>query len=188
MFASRRQLSLSSAVFGAALWLVPRLTHAEEAVLFGPNDVHSVFHVAKSENQNQVHYGLRLDASCRPLGKRPVFAYWKRHRTTGQVDAPLEGLGRRFYGASDEQKVQVGTTGGRVQMHVKALDRVLVDIAITKTANGCMALPTTTINGERAHLSRAYLQLGRFGMTVKYVDVMGTRPRDGARVVQRLES
>jgi hypothetical protein len=182
-----RQLLLSFALFAGAL-LVPKLTHAEEAVKFGPHDVHSVFHVAKSENQNQVHYGLRLDAACRPLGKRPVFAYWKRHRSTGQVDAPLEGLGRRFYGASDEQKVHVGTTGGRVQMHVKALDRVLVDIAIQQTASGCVAVPTTLINGERANLWRAYLQLGRFGMTVKYVDVMGTRPHDGARVVQRLES
>ncbi len=172
----------------AALLFAPRLAQAEASVRFGPNDVRSVFHVAKSENQNQVHYGLRLDASCRPVGKRPVFAYWSRYRATGRVDAPLEGLGTRFYGASDEQKVRVGSTGGQVQMYVKALERVRVDITIERTANGCAASATTTIQGERASLTRAYLQLGRFGLSVKYVDLLGTRVRDRARVVQRLES
>ena len=172
----------------AALAWAPQLARAEGSVTFGPNDVHSVFHVAKSENQNQVHYGLRLDAACRPVGKRPVFAYWSRYRATGRVDAPLEGLGTRFYGASDEQKVQVGSTGGSVRMYVKALDRVLVDIAIARTDKGCVAVPTTKIQGEPASLTRAYLQLGRFGLSVKYVDLLGTRVRDRARVVQRIES
>jgi len=183
---SLRTLTTVSALSGALL-LTPQLCHAEDAVKFGPHDVHSVFHVAKSENRNEVHYGLRLDAACRPVGKRPVFAYWKRHRSTGQVDAPLEGLGRHFYGASDRQNVRMDERGGHVQMHVKALERVVVDIAVQKTERGCVALPTTLINGERATLSRAYLQLGRFGLSVKYVDVMGTRPRDGARVVQRVK-
>jgi hypothetical protein len=172
----------------AALAFVPTLARAEGAVEFGPHDVRSVFHVAKSENQNQIHYGLRLDAACRPVGKQPVFAYWSRHRTTGRVDAPLEGLGRRFYGASDEQKVSAGSTGGVVRMHVKALERVVVDIDIERTANGCVAVPTTIIQGERASLSRAFLQLGRFGLSVKHVDLVGTRVRDRARVAQRIDS
>lgn len=175
-------------LFLAALSFAPRFARAEDAVTFGPNDVRSVFYVAKSENQNQVHYGLRLDAACRPVGKRPVFAYWSRHRASGRVDAPLEGLGARFYGASDEQKVRVGSTGGSVQMYVKALDRVQVEIAIERTDKGCVAVPTTTIQGERASLTRAYLQLGRFGLSVKHVDLLGTRVRDRARVVQRIES
>jgi Domain of unknown function (DUF4833) len=180
---------LSSLLVGlfTALLATPQLARAEDGVNFGPNDVHSVFHVAKSENQNQVHYGLRLDAACRPVGKQPVFAYWSRYRTTGRVDAPLEGIGQRFYGASDEQKVQVGPTGGRVQMYVKALDSVIVDITIQQSADGCVATPTTSIRGERAQLSRAYLQLGRFGLSVKYVDLVGTRMRDGSRITQRVE-
>ena len=171
----------------AALALAPQRVRAEDAVTFGPHDVRSVFHVAKSENQNQVHYGLRLDAACRPLGKRPVFAYWSRQRASGRVDAPLEGLGQHFYGASDEQRVRTGTTGGHVQMYVKALERVTVEISVQQTASGCVAVPTTLINGERASLSRAYLKLGRFGLSVAYVDVVGTRLRDGARIVQRVE-
>jgi hypothetical protein len=181
-----RKVALLAAQF-AALVLAPRFARAEEVVAFGPYDVHSVFHVAKSENQNQVHYGLRLDAACRPVGAQPVFAYWKRHRASGRVDAPLEGIGQRFYGASEKQSVQAGPMGGRVRMHVKALDRVIVDIAIQKTASGCVAVPTTLINGERANLSRAYLQLGRFGLSVKYVDVVGTRTRDGMRIAQRMD-
>lgn len=184
---SRARGSLSLAVGLWALFAALPVARAAELVTFGPHDVHSVFHVAKSENQNQVHYGVRLDAACRPAGKNPVFAYWSTYRPTGRVPKPLEGLGQRFYGASDEQKVEAGSTGGHVRMHVKALERVLIDIAISRGESGCVAVPTTLINGERANLSRAYLQLGRFGLSVQYVDLMGTRTRDGAPTTQRVK-
>src|SRR5437660_6247311 len=39
--------------------------------------VPSVFFIAKSENKNQVHYGIHLDEACTPAGGAPVFAYWR---------------------------------------------------------------------------------------------------------------
>jgi Domain of unknown function (DUF4833) len=156
------------------------------SVLFGPHDVHSVFHVAKSENQNQVHYALHLDAACKPMGKRPVFAYWQRLRDGKRIDDQLTGIGTTVYGASDEQKVVTANTGGsNIEMFVKALKTVRITIAVEKTAQGCKAVPYTTILKERARLSHAFLQLGSWGLTVKYVDVVGFRVSDGKRLAER---
>ena len=154
---------------------------------FGPHDVRSVFHVAKSENQNQVHYAIRLDASCRPVGKQPVFGYWRRLKRGARVDEPLVSPGTRVYGASDQQQVETFASGGRVRMFVKALQRVRIDIRVEKTPSGCKATPTTTLKGEVARLSHAYLQLGTFALRVKYVDVFGQRVSDGRKVTERFE-
>src|ERR1700709_410946 len=89
----------------------PPQVSAGDPVTFGPHDVHSVFHVEKSENQNQVHYGVRLDAACHPQGNSPVFAYWRRLKKDVRVDEPLVGAGTRVYGASNEQTVQVTANG-----------------------------------------------------------------------------
>ena len=185
---ARARFSLAAellALCSGALLAAP-ISHADgDGPSFGPHDVHSVFHVEKSENQNQVHYGIRLDAECRPLGKTPVFAYWKRLKKGVRVDEPLVGAGVRLYGASDAQTVLVSASGGHVEMYVKALKRLSVDIRVLKTKDGCRATPSVMLSGERAVLLHAYLQLGRFGLTVKYVDVVGTRERDGKAVTEQ---
>jgi hypothetical protein len=170
----------------AALLLVAPV-HAASDVSFGPNDVRSVFYVSKSENQNQVHYAVRLDTSCRPVGPQPVFAYWRRLRKGSRIDEPLVGAGTRVYGASDVQRVTTSANGGTVQTFVKALDRVRIEVRSERGPKGCTATATTAIKGARAKLSHAYLQLGTLGLRVKYVDVHGYRISDGAKLTQRFE-
>lgn len=153
--------------------------------MFGAHDVHSVFHVAKSENRNQVHYGIRLDASCRPLGERPVFAYWRRLRSGNVVLGPLDRWGNMFYGPSDEQTVSVGKGSSSVSLYIKALKRVRIRVAIEKAERGCRAAAFTTIADVPAKLSHAYIQLGLIKLSVRYVDVVGFRVPGGARVAER---
>jgi hypothetical protein len=185
--ASTLSVALSLGALGSAwLGLSPRgVAAAADAVSFGPYDVHSAFHVEKSENRNQVHYAIRVDAGCHPQGKAPVFAYWRRLKKGVRVDEPLTGPGVRVYGASNDQTVSSSPAGGRVIMYVKALKRVSIDIRVEKTKSGCVAVPMVTLRAERARLSHAFLQLGRFGLSVKYVDVFGTRERDGAQVTEQ---
>jgi hypothetical protein len=168
-----------------AFALLPAGPADAQAVRFGPNDLRSTFHVAKSENQNQVHYAVRLDAECRPVGKRPVFAYWQRLRSGKRVDGELDGLGSTVYGASDDQKVALKPSGGNIQMHVKALKKVRITIELEKVAQGCKGVAYTTILGQRARLSHAFLQLGALGVLPKYVDVVGFRVSDGKRIAER---
>jgi hypothetical protein len=160
---------------------------AASAVPFGPHDMRSLFHVEKSENKNQVHYALRLDSSCKPVGKQPVFGYWRRLKGGERVDAPLVGPGARVYGPSDEQKVERTSTGVRINTFVKALPRLRIEVKVDKGASGCNATAYTMLKGARARLSYAYLQLGTFGMRVKYVDVVGKRVSDGVELKERFQ-
>lgn len=183
---ARRSLILLLLVL-AALASVGPVEAAASGVAFGPHDVRSVFHVRKSENQNQVHYGLRLDSACRPVGAQPVFGYWRRLKRGVRVDEPLVGAGTRVYGPSEKQKVSTTSDGRRVQMYVKALERLQIEIDVSKAANGCKATATTRLRGARARLSHAFLQLGTLGLRVKYVDVYGQRLSDGAQLTERFQ-
>ena len=169
----------------ACLCVPAAAADAGDSVTFGPYDVHSAFYVSKSENQNQVHYGVRVDAACRPQ-KKPVFGYWRRLRKGQRVDEPLVGAGRHVYGPSDEQQVTAGERGGAVRMFVKAAKQVPISIQIEKTESGCKATTTTNIKGAPARLSYAFLQLTRFGLGVKYVELVGTRLSDGAEVKEQI--
>jgi hypothetical protein len=187
IFKGRRSGLLRALTLLAALHVTSSLGQASSgAVSFGPHDVHSVFYVAKSENQNQVHYAVRLDSACRPLPRNPIFAYWRRLKGGVRVDEPLVSPGTRVYGASDDQQVEVQTTGGRVKLYVKALKRVAIEVQVKSTPSGCQAVAHTTIQGQRARLSHAFLQLRRFGFGVSYVDVFGYRESDGMLVTERL--
>jgi hypothetical protein len=43
----------------------------------------------------------------------------------------------------------------------------------------------TEDKGEKARLSYAFLQLGMFGISVKYIDVWGVRKSDGRKVTEQ---
>lgn len=179
----RRTITGFATVASLCVLAVP--VEGAESVEFGPHDVHSVFHVEKSENQNQVHYGVHVDAACRPNGKNPVFAYWRRLRRGERFDEPLNGPGTRVYGASTDQKVEPAAQGGLVEMYVRALKRVPIHVRVDKGKDGCSAIATATIEGENARLSHAFVQLRSMGFGVRYVEVVGLRERDGARVSQQ---
>lgn len=60
--------------------------------------VQSIFHIAKSENRNQVHYGAHVDEACRPIGAAPIYAYWRMFersptRTEALLDREQPGYG-----------------------------------------------------------------------------------------------
>jgi hypothetical protein len=180
-----RAASLFAASIGACWLVVLPLGAAADTVTFGLYDVHSAFYIAKSENKNEVHYGVHLDADCRPQGKEPVFAYWRRLKKGVRVDEPMSGAGARLYGASSEQAVTITPTGGRVAMYVRALERLPVVVHVAKGTGGCAAVSFVVLKGERARLSYAFLQLGRFGFSVKYIDVWGVRESDGRKVTEQ---
>jgi hypothetical protein len=58
-------------------------------------------------------------------------------------------------------------------------------IEVQKSTRGCQAVAYTSILGQRARLSHAFIQLGMLGVLPKYVDVVGYRVSDGQRVAER---
>jgi hypothetical protein len=79
-----RLIEVAAAFLTVALLMASRRATADDIVQFAPPDVRSVFFIAKSQNRNQVHYGIRLDRECNPIGTRPVFAYWRMFENQGE--------------------------------------------------------------------------------------------------------
>ena len=76
-------------------------------------DVASVFYVAKSENRNQVHYGVHLDASCSPVGTAPVFPYWRMLEHGPLAAEPLLQREVDAYGVAEQHVTERGHGGRR---------------------------------------------------------------------------
>ena len=149
--------------------------------------VGSVFFVAKSENRNEVHYGISLDAACSPAGSAPVFAYWRMRERGPLAIEPLLSLEVPAYGIGPQQVVDRGERGGRVVVALNALPRR--PIAIDSTADGatCRAVARATIAGVAATLTSVFVQL-RWPFGVDHLLLTGRSDADGQIVRERLPS
>ena len=91
----------------ASATLAPRLVNAAE-ILFGPNDVPTVFFINKSDDKNRVDYSIRLDDTCTPTSRRDaVFQYWREFENAPPVRTHgINMMERIAYGISDQYFVQ----------------------------------------------------------------------------------
>lgn len=120
------------------------------------DDIPSVFYISKNDNANQVHYGIRLNQECAPMGSKPVYVYWKKENGTTRELIQLEQAG---YGISSQS-----VSGQRVDITLNAFQNrgIQKPIAINsvKLNNGrCQASAFTTINGKTVQLSSLQIQL-----------------------------
>jgi hypothetical protein len=149
-----------------AVGLVVALFHAGGAACAeprAPDTFVPVFSIAKSENRNQVQYGLRVDARCAPAGPAPVSAYWRMLEKGPAQTAPLLSREVSAYGLARQE--------------VRPLD-----IVTSRGPDGtCRALATTSIAGAPAHLVNVYVRLKWDG--VDYLLLQGWSI-DGTRVVR----
>lgn len=129
--------------------------------------------VSKSENKNQVHYGIRVDAECRPSGTLPAFAFWRMFERGGEVVEGLLAREQGVYGISTQSK----RTDTEVALRVSALPKRPLVVRPEKTAGGeCRAGAFTTIAGvEGARLDRVHVELAwPFG--VRHLVLLGRAP------------
>jgi hypothetical protein len=169
--------------FTVAAMLVGKPVGAEEIANAGGRDVASVFFVARNTNRNQVHYGIHLDAACRPVGPVPVYGYWRMLERGGEIE-PILGIELPAYGLREEQQIkrQGDTTSIRVQL--RALPERPVTIFVTATPSGCEAFATTSIAGMEAKLSFVYVKV-KWPFGVDHVLLRG-RDREGGRRVEEV--
>lgn len=147
--------------------------------------VPSVFHVSKSENQNQVHYGLRVDEQCTPTGDAPVFARWRMLEEGPRATEPLLDRERKLYGLAAGQRVVPRRDGGDVILQLRSLQDRRIRIESRRAARGCDVRAVTTIGGAPSELHRAHVKLRFLG--VSHVRIEGERLADGAKVVERYD-
>lgn len=122
----------------------------------GARQVRSAFLISKSENKNQVHYGVHLDDRCEFTSGAPVFAYWRMLERGPNVTEPLLPREQRGYGIA-RQEVQ----GDTVRFTLRALPARPITIHISRTPDGtCTARAETIISGVVAKLFNVYISLG----------------------------
>jgi hypothetical protein len=180
-----RHVPLSSWVLGAAALAavasVPAVAHGQRR----SRDAPSVFFVAKSENRNQVHYGIHLDEACVPAGRDPLFAYWRMLERGPLVTEPLLPLEFGAYGVGEQHVLARGENGGQVSASLRALAARTITVDSRPQNGACLAVASTPIGGTPAVLTSVYAQLGwPFG--VAYLVLAGRSLSDGREVRERV--
>ena len=153
-------------------------------VPFGPNDVKSVFYIARSVDPNQVVYGLRLDSHCNPTGDEALFPYWNEMRPPR-----THGLGMLEwipYGFSEQRVVHRTQSGGTELVRLKQLDRLITITAKREDDGRCSAHAYARIGGvDHAEITNVFVQ--QSGPTsVDWVDIHA-KGSGGAEIVERIK-
>lgn len=153
---------------------------------FGPRDVRTVFHIAKSDDRNRVDYGIRLDGRCQPVGSSPMYAYWHRFEPGEPVFGDLNALDRQAYGIRN-QRVRTRAEGGSwVEMRIAAFSTLRILILTQPHDGDCIARAQIPLHDRPAFVDRVFVQLsgGLFG-GVDHVDFNGVDVQTGDPVSQR---
>jgi len=157
---------------------------ADPAAARGPRDPNSVFLVAKSENKNQVHYGVRLDEACNVVGGNPLYGYWRMLEKKGEIE-PILSREIRAYGLNPVQRIEKTSDATTIYARLNAIPDRPLRVTITRASGRCEAQATMTIGGEDAHLRLIYIRLAwPFG--VDYILLRGSRMADGRSLEEKL--
>ncbi len=141
----------------------------------------SAFFVSKSENRNQVHYAVRVDKACQPMGPAPVHAYWLMLEKGPRVTAPLLEREQAAYGIQ-RQRVE----GSTVRLSIRSLPNREIGIQTWQGPDGqCRSAAVTTIAGARARLFNVHVVIAGLKIGVDSVFLRGWRD-DGSEVSERI--
>ncbi len=143
--------------------------------------ISSVLVVSKSENKNQVHYGVHVDDACSLTGSAPVYAYWRMLERSPSATEPLLEREQRAYGI-ERQDVR----GDTVRVTLRALPTRPLTVHVTRGTDGtCTASVVTRINGRAARLYNIHVALGF--LRVDHVLLTGYSDVDGRVISERVE-
>jgi len=157
---------------------VPACAECEEP----GRDPRSVFFVQRNKNRNEVHYGIRLDAECRPVGDDPVYNYWLRLKNGPNVTEAVSFFQQAGYGL---QRQTVAPE--HVDVVMRALPKRPIRIVSTPRRDGCRVIAYMQIAGAERRFERAYVfaEDGLVLPKVRYIDLFG-RAADGREVHEHL--
>ncbi|MEG4575276.1 DUF4833 domain-containing protein [Microcoleus sp. N3A4] len=120
------------------------------------NDISSVFYISKNDNDNQIHYGIRLNQNCLPEGSNPVYVYWVReNKTTGNllsVEEPAYGISSQSVSGENVEVILRFFQNRGIQKPIS--------FKIFKLNNGtCKAQAFARINSSQKQLSNIHIFL-----------------------------
>jgi len=167
-----RKLSLFVVTAALGALAVPSVAHADPA--FGANDIRTVFAIKKSENRNEVHYGIHLDASCQPVGDEPVYAYWRDYEKGPDVVNDLGIFEKSAYGIKGQWIKKRSAEESKVLMSLKATPDRGILITTSKKDGRCVGEALATINKEPALLHQVFVHIAGF-LSVDWIELRGFR-------------
>lgn len=120
------------------------------------NDIPSVFHIAKNDNANQVHYGIRLNQNCVPIPNKPVYVYWQKEDGTTKELMQLEQAGYGIFSQSvSSSKVDIILNA----FHSRGIQKIISFKPVKLNNGSCQASAFTSINGKSRELTKLYILL-----------------------------
>lgn len=160
------------------------VAHAEPVMPSHPLD--SIFFIARSENRNQVHYGIHVSADCKPLGSTPVYAYWRMLEKGPTAVEELLGLEEPVYGLAEEQPVAATADGFRVRVQLRATPERSIDVLVFRGENGrCATRAMTRVGGADVQIDHIFVQnawpFGIAEVALHAVSAQGEAVRDVIR-------
>lgn len=150
-----------------------------------PRDAGTFLVVAKSENRNEVHYGMHVDSSCAPAGDQPAFAYWRMLERGPAVTEPLLNRELRAYGIAEQRVLSRDARGGAVHVRLFATRARPMVVESRVSEGGCALTAVTTVAGVTASLTGVFVQL-RWPFGVDSLILTGRALDDGRAVRERL--
>jgi hypothetical protein len=164
------------------LWAMPLAA----ASVLPSAPVTSIFHIAKSENRNQVHYAVSVDERCRPRGNAPLRGYWRELEEGPDVIEALKEHQHRAYGLTKPTAITFGDYGGDIRISLRALPERTLLITTFREGDGCRARAFTRIDGQPALLTSIYVEIG-FLYSVDHIILHGLRVADGTPIQERID-
>lgn len=135
-------------------------------------EIPSAFFIAKSENKNQVHFAVAVDAQCAPLGDAPVREYWRMLEKGPAVIEPVLPREQRAYGLASQAVLTRGASGGSVRITLNAVPGRPVTIRTLRASDGTCTFETRmTIASTWGRLQYIYVRMGL--LSVDYLLIVG---------------
>jgi hypothetical protein len=147
--------------------------------------VQSIFHIAKSENKNQVHYAVKVDAACKPVGTRPVYGYWRELERGPNVTSPLLDHEQRAYGVNEPRSIKQLAASAEILFSLRAFPERPLIVQVFRAADRCVARTVTQIKAQSALLQSIYIDIG-FLFSINYAMLTGVRVQDGQSVQEKI--
>jgi hypothetical protein len=172
---------LVGVALGSAVVAFPHSSRAASSAV-EPTGGLSLFAISKSQNRNQVHYAIRLDADCAPIGGAPVEVFWRMFEKGDAVMEPLTSREVSSFGIRSQTVVRRGEHGGSVHMLLNGFPDRPIDVEAVQKAGACQATSTMPIDGKPALLIDVYAKM-KWPFGVDYVQLSGWS-LDGSHVVR----
>lgn len=129
------------------------------------SELPSAFFISKSQNRNQVHYAVVVDANCVPAGDAPVRPYWRLLEKGPALTAPLLAREQRVYGIASQSVTKRSASSGSIALTLRPLPKRPLTITTGKDSTGaCLASVYTVIQGEPAQLHSIHVVLTWLGV------------------------